>query len=115
MGKPSHQHYEIPICCILILFKGLLFHAASLLWLALGSWDVGTHTNMALGWGFRWMSLWDSVKLGKFESSQMAHSEQKKLWKGESPLRVSVWSNNVFIAQLLDHEERLTETMKCNC
>lgn len=49
MGKPSHQHYEIPICCILILFKGLLFHAASLLWLALGSWDVGTHTNMALG------------------------------------------------------------------
>jgi len=49
MGKPSHQHCEIPICCILIQFKGLLFHAALLLWLALGSRDVGTHTNMALG------------------------------------------------------------------
>lgn len=48
MGKPSHQQYEIPICCILILFKGLLFHAAWLLRLAFGGWDVGVHTSVAL-------------------------------------------------------------------
>lgn len=48
MGKPSHQQYEIPICCILILFKGLLFLAAWLLRLAFGGWDVGVHTSVAL-------------------------------------------------------------------
>lgn len=48
MGKPSHQSYEIPICRILILFKGLSFHAAWLLRLAFGDWDVGEQTSVVL-------------------------------------------------------------------
>lgn len=48
MGKPSHQCHEIPICCISVLFKGLSFHAARLLRLVFGYWDVGVQTSVVL-------------------------------------------------------------------
>lgn len=48
MGKPSCQHHEIPICCVLIFLRELLFPAAWLLGLVLGGWDGGAKTRVAL-------------------------------------------------------------------
>lgn len=79
MGKPSHQHHEIPICCVLIFLRELLFPAAWLLRVGVGRLGWRS-TNPEWLWSEDEVEPpWDRVSFRMFfESSEMVHSQQKE-------------------------------------
>lgn len=108
MGKPSHQHHEIPICCALIFPRELLFPAAWLLRLLLGGWMEERKPQWL--WSEDEVEpLWDSVSLRMFFENSKTTLSRKNIEKQNVPY-ACICSNNTFMALLLDQEEQLTET-----